>query len=269
MIASSSASLSSGASDGDRCEVVSRGCAAGSVCPHACDALHSGGQVTCRRGVSPADGGTLDVLACTPDCCDGEANDSCCGEARRTCADSNADGTANDPHDCSGDANAISAAPAGITCEENPCTDVECCTVQQTCADIDADGTANDPYDCSAHANELSTSPADITCAGTDGEGVPTGCADGDCCIRVPGGCEAGQRVNENHQCVACPTGSTNAAGDDSSGGPTDCDRASIPFTRFLRFAADCRACALQLSSARPMSAWTATMAASTARLER
>ena len=223
--------MSPGASDGERCEVVSRGCAAGSVCPHACDAGHSGGQVTCRRGVSPADGGTLDLLACTPDCCDGEANDSCCGAARRTCADSNADGTADDPHDCSGHANAISPAPAGITCEGNSCTDAECCTGRPTCADIDADGTANDPHDCSGHANGLATSLADITCAGPGAGQTSPGCTNAECCIRVPGGCEAGERVNENHECVTCPTGSTNAAGDDSSGPPTDCDRASIPLT--------------------------------------
>ena len=48
--------------------------------------------------------------------------------APATCADADADGTANDPHDCSGHANLISASPADITCAAASCTDAECCT---------------------------------------------------------------------------------------------------------------------------------------------
>ena len=56
----------------------------------------------------------------------------CCTAApvtARTCADINADGTANDAWDCSSHANAINAAPAGVTCAGEPCLDNECCTV--------------------------------------------------------------------------------------------------------------------------------------------
>ena len=49
--------------------------------------------------------------------------------AQQTCADINGDGTADDAFDCSGHTNTIDAAPAGVACAADPCTDTECCTV--------------------------------------------------------------------------------------------------------------------------------------------
>merc|ERR1719217_1871188 len=72
--------------------------------------------------------GTADVTCAADPCTPTE----CCTVApppARTCADINADGTADDPFDCSGEANDISATPAGITCAADPCTPTECCTV--------------------------------------------------------------------------------------------------------------------------------------------
>ena len=52
-----------------------------------------------------------------------------CLLARTTCADTNADGTADDPYDCSADVNYIDASPADITCANVFCNATECCTV--------------------------------------------------------------------------------------------------------------------------------------------
>merc|ERR1712146_694436 len=100
----------------------------------------------------------------------------------RTCADINADGTADDAFDCSGETNDIDAAPAGITCAADPCTPTECCTVAppaRTCADINADGTADDAFDCSGETNGIDTAPAGITCAGD-------ACTPTECCTVAP-----------------------------------------------------------------------------------
>eukprot|EP01043_Picozoa_sp_COSAG02_P057109 COSAG02_NODE_6879_length_3312_cov_9.135699_2_plen_261_part_00 len=54
-------------------------------------------------------------------------NNTC--TAPTTCADTNADGTADDPYDCSANVNYIDASPANITCASISCTATECCTV--------------------------------------------------------------------------------------------------------------------------------------------
>ena len=47
----------------------------------------------------------------------------------RTCADTNADGAADDPFDCSSSANDIDADAASVQCElDGPCTETACCT---------------------------------------------------------------------------------------------------------------------------------------------
>ena len=52
-----------------------------------------------------------------------------CLSAPTTCADTNADGTADDPYDCSADVNYIDASPVDITCANVSCNATECCTV--------------------------------------------------------------------------------------------------------------------------------------------
>jgi hypothetical protein len=52
-----------------------------------------------------------------------------CLSTPTTCADTNADGTADDPYDCSADVNYIDASPADITCVNVTCNATECCTV--------------------------------------------------------------------------------------------------------------------------------------------
>ncbi len=54
-------------------------------------------------------------------------NNTCA--APTTCADTNADGTEDDPYDCSADVNYIDASPADITCANMSCNATECCTV--------------------------------------------------------------------------------------------------------------------------------------------
>ena len=64
-----------------------------------------------------------------------------------TCADSNADGTTDDPFDCSSEANDIDTVPASITCSGDACTATECCTAvpPQVCSSqvqLNSDGQA-------------------------------------------------------------------------------------------------------------------------------
>ena len=141
---------------------------------HTNDIADSPGDITCAAN------------PCTDtECCTVTPSPSTTGgSSMPTCADANADGTANDAHDCSGHVNAIDGTPAGITCSADPCTDTECCTVPppRTCADINADGTANDAHDCSGHAKDIAASPGDITCAANP-------CIDTECCTVIPRTC--------------------------------------------------------------------------------
>ena len=69
-----------------------------------------------------------------------------CLSVPRTCADTNADGTADDWHDCSGHYNDIDYDPASITCASDPCTDTECCTMHVA---------SEAPIDCSGVPSSL------------------------------------------------------------------------------------------------------------------
>jgi hypothetical protein len=107
---------------------------AGVTCPTPTNECKA--QGTCSAGTCSAETNEADGTVCN----DGNAattNDVCtagvCAGASppppaRTCADTDADGTADD-FDCSGNANTLDAAPAGVTCTANPCTATECCTV--------------------------------------------------------------------------------------------------------------------------------------------
>ena len=166
---------------------------AGVTCPTPTNECKA--QGTCSAGTCSAETNEADGTVCN----DGNAattNDVCtagvCAGASppppaRTCADTDADGTADD-FDCSGNANTLDAAPAGVTCTANPCTATECCTVvpgpasppppARTCADTDADGTADD-FDCSGNANTLDAAPAGVTCTANP-------CTATECCTVVP-----------------------------------------------------------------------------------
>ena len=64
---------------------------------------------------------------------DGFSADVTCGPARRTCADTNADGTEDDPYDCDQHENSLAADPAGTDCAGDACVDADCCTVAAVC----------------------------------------------------------------------------------------------------------------------------------------
>ena len=164
----------------------------------------------------------------------------------RTCADTNADGTANDEFDCSSHANEISGSPGSITCAADPCTGDECCTVAppppvpRTCADTNADGTANDEFDCTNDDNDIDARPADImceadsctavecctvtpppppdsepspppaarTCADTDGEGTEFNCSDETYGVDLNGVCGS-DRCTPEDCCTVAPPAAT------------------------------------------------------------
>ena len=68
--------------------------------------------------INEANGVTADEIECPV----------CAPAPPRTCADLNADGTTDDPFDCSSETNDIDAVPASITCSGATCTAAECCT---------------------------------------------------------------------------------------------------------------------------------------------
>ena len=88
----------------------------------------------------------------------------------RTCADVNVD-SAGAPFDCATEVNAIDAAPASITCSDDPsaCTATECCTVapDRTCADSLRVGTSasHTVWDCTSSNDGIDAAPGGITCA--------------------------------------------------------------------------------------------------------
>ena len=71
----------------------------------------------------------------------------CCTVVPKTCADTT--GAQGGVFDCAGHANAIDAAPAGITCaaQDSGCTATECCTVGKTCDLLD-NWNISDHLDC-------------------------------------------------------------------------------------------------------------------------
>ena len=106
----------------------------------------------------------------------------------RSCADINADGTADDAFDCSGGANAIDASPAGITCATDPCTATECCTAAFCTEPSDVTGytVTNTQLNvatgfsvivaCDTGYESTGAGPAAATC-GSSGDYTLSGCA--------------------------------------------------------------------------------------------
>ena len=60
------------------------------------------------------------------------ADTTCCFP--RTCADTNADGTEDDPYNCDQHANSLTADPSGTNCAGDACVDDDCCTVPPACS---------------------------------------------------------------------------------------------------------------------------------------
>ena len=77
--------------------------------------------------INEAHGVTADEIECPV----------CAPAPPRTCADLNADGTTDDPFDCSSEANDLDTVPASVTCAGATCTATECCTAvpPQVCSE--------------------------------------------------------------------------------------------------------------------------------------
>ena len=58
----------------------------------------------------------------------------------RTCADTNADGAADDPFDCSSSANDVDTDAGNIQCELDACTETACCTTVPPTPDVNCVG---------------------------------------------------------------------------------------------------------------------------------
>ena len=148
---------------GGHCDTIINGYSSTAILPFECDR-----------------GKTLDHSKyCLGDC----TPDICCID-NPTCADSDADGTLDDPHICSDHRNDIDATPEKIICESNSCTDEECCTViLRTCADENAEGPSGTAHDCSDHINALNPSPESILCVkNLMGQRRGDPCTDAECC---------------------------------------------------------------------------------------
>ena len=118
------------------------------TCPEATSGCKVAGTCStgqCSDETNAADGTVCDDAdsATTNDVC---SNGECAGTAppppARTCADTDADGTA-DNFDCAGEANSLDAAPASVTCAADSCTATECCTVAPTVAPAAAEPVAS------------------------------------------------------------------------------------------------------------------------------
>ena len=100
------------------------------VCTRTCADSNGDGTADdahdCSSHANDLDASPAGVSCAADPCTDAE----CCTVVPppRTCADTNADASADDPHDCSAHANDLDASPAGISCAADPCTDAECCT---------------------------------------------------------------------------------------------------------------------------------------------
>ena len=139
------------------------------------------GAVACAAGYT----GTA-VVSCPTDGAAFSALSGCVPE--RSCADINADGTADDAFDCAGDANAIDASPAGITCATDPCTATECCTAALCTEPSDVTGytVTNTELNvaigfsvivaCDTGYEPTGAGPAAATC-GSSGDYTLSGCA--------------------------------------------------------------------------------------------
>ena len=110
---------------------------AGVTCPAASNACKVQGTCSAPTGECSAETNAADGISCD----DGNvatANDvctagNCAGVApppppARTCADTDADGTA-DNFDCDSHVNDLHASPSAVACAADECTATECCTV--------------------------------------------------------------------------------------------------------------------------------------------
>ena len=128
-----------------------------------------------------ADGASVTAyVACEASCPEASPARSCAapagsppppsGSSTRTCADTDANGVADDAFDCSAETNDINAAAEGVTCGADPCTAEECCTVapQRTCANIEAAGSDGSPlaWDCTEQVNSAHPDQASVSCPG-------------------------------------------------------------------------------------------------------
>jgi hypothetical protein len=97
----------------------------------ACNSATTADNTICMCGTftSGSDDGASSYVQCKKKTdCDSQATPPVCSNLHRTCDNVNGASLTKTTFDCSGETNAIAAAPATITCIGSPCTPAECCT---------------------------------------------------------------------------------------------------------------------------------------------